>query len=189
MYFVSFEFDIWSRVQVMAQNWLELLQLPDHEFPLDEGLLCYNTENNCLVHCTIVGIVIGECHVPCTPFVAAIIDLFIRSYPAFHFCQVAVKSVTCPTFRRFLYKLLVRNDMVVNEHNTVSNIAQKLKYFRYCWACFRLQYAWNICNWTLKQLTINQIDLWRGNGKCSSFIEIKLSPAEFNVRYPIVLHL
>jgi hypothetical protein len=44
MYFVSFEFDIWSRVQVMAQSWLELLQLPDSEFPHDEGLLCYNTE-------------------------------------------------------------------------------------------------------------------------------------------------
>lgn len=128
---------------------------------------------------------IGECCVPCTLFVAATIDLFIRSYPAFHFCQVAVKSFTCPTFRRFLYNLLVRNDMVVNEHNKVSNIAQKLKYFRYCWACFRLQYAWNICRWTLKQLIINQIDLWRENGKCSSYIEIKLSPAEFNVRYPI----
>ena len=76
--------------------------------------------------------------------------------------------------------------MVVNEHNKVSNIAQKFKYFRYCWACFRLQYAWNICRWTLKQLIINQIDLWREIGKCSSFIEIKLSPAEFNVRYPII---
>ena len=169
----------------MAQGWLELLQLPDNEFSLDEGLLCYNTENNCLVHCTIVGTVIGECHVPCTHFVAATIDLFIRSNPAFHFCQVAVKSFTCPTFRRFLYNLLVRNDMVVNEHNKVSNIAQKIKYFWYCWACFPLQYAWNTCSWTLKQLTINQIDLWRENGKCSSFIEIKLSPAEFNVRYPI----
>jgi hypothetical protein len=49
-----------------------------------------------------------------------------------------------------------------------------------------LQYAWNICRWTLKQLIINQIDLWREIGKCSSFIEIKLSPAEFNVRYPII---
>jgi len=46
--------------------------------------------------------------------------------------------------------------MVVNEHNKLSNIAQKFKYFRYCWACFRLQYAWNICRWTLKQLIINQ---------------------------------
>ena len=109
----------------MAQGWLELLQLPDNEFSLDEGLLCYNTEKICLVHCTIVGTVIGECHVPCTHFVAATIDLFIRSYPAFHFCQVAVKSFTCPTFRRFLYNLLVRNDMVINEHNKVSNIAQK----------------------------------------------------------------
>jgi len=54
--------------------------------------------------------------------------------------------------------------MVVNEHDKVSNIAQKLKYFRYCWACFRLQYAWTICRWTLKQLIINQIDLWRENG-------------------------
>ena len=99
---------------------------------------------------------------------------------------VKTRSPSFPIFRRFLYNLLVRNDMVVNEHNKVSNIAQKLKYFRYCWACFRLQYAWNICHWTLKQLIINQIDLWREIGKCSSFIEIKLSPAEFNVRYPII---
>ena len=44
MYFVIFEFDIWGRVQVMAQSWLELLQLPNNEFNLDEGLLFYNTE-------------------------------------------------------------------------------------------------------------------------------------------------
>jgi len=153
----------------VVQSCLELLQLADSKFPLDEGLLCYNTEKMAFYHSRY-----REWQMPCSlhPF-GSRNNRFIHSFlPSFPFLSSGSQKhdpSVVPFFVDFCISLLVRNYMVVNEHNKLSNIAQKFKYFRYCWACFRLQYAWNICRWTLKQLIINQIDLWRENGKCSSF--------------------